>query len=112
MAAAYRRTPQINKIPMSCQTLNMLAPSKEISRMASLKCVNGKRLQKNCSHFGKTVMGKNVPDNKSCGNVKRFANGGMALSFFARLLTMKPYPIKTMRPIKLRNINSINVRKP
>src|SRR3954454_21165018 len=90
MAAAYKKIPQSNSMPMSCQTLNMLAPSKEISRMALLKCVKGKRLQKNCNHFGKTVIGKNVPDNKSCGKVKRFANGGMALSFFARLLTIKP----------------------
>ena len=90
IAIAYKITPQSSRMLISCQTLSMLAPSKEISRMALLKCVSGNKLQKNCNHFGKTVIGKNVPDNKSCGNVKRFAKGGMALSFFARLLTIKP----------------------
>ena len=104
--------PQISKAPTSLQQLIKLAPSKEILRMALLKCVSGKILQKYCSHFGKTLIGKKVPANKNCGSVNIFANGGIVLSFFATLLTTKPKPIKTISAIKLNNIISRKVSKP
>ena len=98
--------------PTSCQQLKKLAPSKEILRMALLKCVSGKILQKTCNHFGKKLMGKKVPANKNCGSVNILAKGGIVLSFLATLLTTKPKPINTINAIKLSSIISRNVVKP
>ncbi len=109
---AYTITPQISRMPISFQQSSRLAPSNEIARMALLKCVSGKRLQITCNHLGKTVMGKNVPANKNCGSVNKFANGGIVLSFLATPLTIKPQPMKTINAIKLNTMISRKVMKP
>ena len=111
-AVAYIIIPQMISTPISRQQLMKLAPSKEILRIALLKCVSGRMLQNPCSHFGKTLTGKNVPANKNCGSVNIFAKGGMVLSFLATLLTTKPKPMKTISAIKLNSIISRKVEKP
>ena len=49
---------------------------------------------------------------KNWGKVIRLAKGGIVLSFFARPLTIKPKPINTINPIKLKTSISIKVSKP
>jgi hypothetical protein len=64
-ATAYTTTIHSNKKEMSGQTESKLAPSKEIFRMALLKCVKGSILQKGCIQVGKLSMEKKVPANKN-----------------------------------------------
>ena len=54
-----------SRMAISLLTENKFAPSNAISRMALLKCVNGKILQKGCSHLGKESIEKNVPASKN-----------------------------------------------
>jgi hypothetical protein len=44
---------------------NKLLPSNAISRIALLKCVNGKILQNGCIQDGKLSIEKKVPANKN-----------------------------------------------
>jgi hypothetical protein len=74
--------------------------------------VRGNTLQIGCNHVGKISIEKKVPANRNCGSVNKFANGGIELSFFARLLTTKPNPIKTTRAKKLKTSISRKVTKP
>ena len=98
--------------PIFCQTLNKPNPSKDIFRITVLKCVNGKMLHKTCIHFGKTVIGKNVPDNSICGNANKFISNEIVASVFTTLEKIKPTPIKTIN-IKIEtSIISIKVVKP
>src|SRR5690606_10622106 len=97
---------------ISGQQLSRLAPSKEILRIALLKCVKGRILQSGCSQAGKLSIGKKVPANKNCGRVKILAKGGMVLSDLDRPLTIKPQPIKTIKAIKLSTMISKNVIQP
>ena len=49
--------------------------------------------QISCNHFGKTSMGKKVPDNIICGKPKRLIRRGMEVSDFTILLKISPTPI-------------------
>ena len=99
-------------MPNSFQQLNKLTPSNDMLRIALLKWVNGSILHKGCNHLGKVSTGKNVPASKNCGKVNRLANGGIVLSFLAKLLTINPNPINNMRATKLNTIISRKVTKP
>ena len=76
--------------------------------MAVLKCVRGNILQMGCNQVGKVSMGKKVPANKNWGRVIKFAKGGMVLSVFATLLTIKPKP---MNKTKARKLSSMMLKK-
>ena len=49
--------------------------------------------QISCNHFGKTSMGKKVPDNIICGKPKRLIRRGIEVSDFTILLKISPTPI-------------------
>ena len=112
MAIAYATTPQIASTPSCAPQSASLAPSKATFLIASVRGVRGTILQIGCSHEGKFSIGKNVPAQRNCGRVKRFAKGGIELSFFASPLTTKPKPMNTARPIKLNDSNSKKVTTP
>ena len=97
---------------MSGQQASKPVPSKDILRIALLKCVKGKILQKGCIQLGKLSIEKKVPANKNCGSVMIFAKGGMVLSFLATPLTIKPNPINNIKAIKLKTIMFAKVTHP
>src|SRR6478735_11591965 len=108
-ATRYTTTVQIPSMPISRQQLARLAPSNAILRMALLKCVSGSTLQMGWSQDGNASMEKKVPARKNCGKVIRLAKGGMELSFFDTLLTIKPNPMKRINARKLSNMMSKKV---
>ena len=97
---------------MFCQHSNILAPSKEILRIARLKCVKGSILQQVCSHSGNTEMEKKVPDNNICGKLKIFISKGIIVSFFTMLEKISPTPISINKNKILNETISINVINP
>ena len=62
---AYTTTIQMSKIEMSGQAASKPVPSKDILRIALLKCVKGNILQKGCIQVGKLSIEKKVPANKN-----------------------------------------------
>jgi len=57
-ATAYTTRVQIPSMPNSFQQLAKLAPSKEILRIALLKCVSGSILQMGCNQDGNASIEK------------------------------------------------------
>ena len=104
--------PHKNKIPISQLTSQRFCPSNATALIAVLRCVSGSAFEMGCNHFGKLSTEKNVPPNKNCGNVIKFAKGGIVLSLFANPLTIKPNPINIIKPTKLRKSISNKVIQP
>ena len=65
-----------------------------------------------CSHFGKTSIGKKVPDNIICGKPNRFISKGMEVSVFTMLLKIRPTPISKKSITMVIRIISIKVLTP